>query len=234
VSEKCAALRRGRIAAGGQTDCLKDQTIGLEPERRCRKPHDALHEQGSAGEQHERERNLSDHEALDDARIAPHAKPGWRLSIRTTYRRSCCASTSQRMSVAKRRRIRIWCMTNMDATIAPSMRRSVFVSAPLAAVLLSGCIGRDVRTSAASAPRPVIVQGAMDVEIRKLVGALAEVTEEHLGGWTFWSGTLDGYLRRPLEDDEGNVQCRGSDSARLGTLPSDYDCESGHGRRTSA
>lgn len=33
----------------------------------------------------------------------------------------------------------------------------------------------------------------MNVEIRKLVGALSEVTEEHVGGWTFWSGTLDGY-----------------------------------------
>lgn len=73
------------------------------------------------------------------------------------------------------------------------MRRLVSMSAPLAAALLCGCIGRDGRAPAASAPRPVIVQGAMDVEIRKLAGALAQATEERIGGWTFWSGTLDGY-----------------------------------------
>src|SRR6185436_8461517 len=41
--------------------------------------------------------------------------------------------------------------------------------------------------------RPVIVQGAMDVEIEKLARSLAQVTEEKIGGWTFWRGTLDGY-----------------------------------------
>jgi len=37
------------------------------------------------------------------------------------------------------------------------------------------------------------VQGAMDVEVRKLAGTLANVSEEHVQGWTFWRGTLDGY-----------------------------------------
>jgi adenosylhomocysteine nucleosidase len=41
--------------------------------------------------------------------------------------------------------------------------------------------------------RPVVVQGAMDVEVRKLAGALANVSEEHVQGWIFWRGTLDGY-----------------------------------------
>jgi adenosylhomocysteine nucleosidase len=41
--------------------------------------------------------------------------------------------------------------------------------------------------------RPVVVQGAMDVEVRKLAGALANVREEHVQGWIFWRGTLDGY-----------------------------------------
>jgi adenosylhomocysteine nucleosidase len=72
------------------------------------------------------------------------------------------------------------------------MRRSVFVSS-LPVIALWACIGCDAGTSAGSAPRPVIVQGAMDVEIRKLAGSLAEATEEHVGGWTFWRGTLDGY-----------------------------------------
>jgi adenosylhomocysteine nucleosidase len=39
----------------------------------------------------------------------------------------------------------------------------------------------------------VVVQGAMDVEIRKLAGAIQNVTEENVSGWTFWRGTLDGY-----------------------------------------
>src|SRR4051794_41782104 len=33
----------------------------------------------------------------------------------------------------------------------------------------------------------------MDVEVRKLAGALANVSEERVQGWTFWRGTLDGY-----------------------------------------
>ena len=41
--------------------------------------------------------------------------------------------------------------------------------------------------------RPVVVQGAMDVEVRKLAGALANVSEERVQGWIFWRGTLDGY-----------------------------------------
>ena len=33
----------------------------------------------------------------------------------------------------------------------------------------------------------------MDVEIRKLAGAIQNATEEHVSGWTFWRGTIDGY-----------------------------------------
>jgi adenosylhomocysteine nucleosidase len=33
----------------------------------------------------------------------------------------------------------------------------------------------------------------MDIEIRKLAGALENVTEEKVQEWIFWSGTLDGY-----------------------------------------
>ena len=46
---------------------------------------------------------------------------------------------------------------------------------------------------AGAAERPVLVQGAMDVEVRTLAAALEHVQEEHVSGWTFWIGTLDGY-----------------------------------------
>ncbi len=42
-------------------------------------------------------------------------------------------------------------------------------------------------------PRPVIVQGAMQLEIEKLVGRLDHSRVERVGGWTFWSGSLDGH-----------------------------------------
>jgi adenosylhomocysteine nucleosidase len=41
--------------------------------------------------------------------------------------------------------------------------------------------------------RPVVVQGAMKSETDKLAGRLDNVTIEQVGGWTFWSGTVDGY-----------------------------------------
>jgi len=65
----------------------------------------------------------------------------------------------------------------------------------VACVLLAGCVTRDAAPPARSptGARPVVVQGAMDIEVRKLAGALENVTEEKVQGWTFWSGTLDGY-----------------------------------------
>jgi adenosylhomocysteine nucleosidase len=41
--------------------------------------------------------------------------------------------------------------------------------------------------------QPLVVQGAMDAEVRMLVSALEHPSETRLGGWTFWSGTLGGY-----------------------------------------
>jgi adenosylhomocysteine nucleosidase len=65
----------------------------------------------------------------------------------------------------------------------------------LASALLTACVTREAAAPARAsvAARPVVVQGAMDVEIRKLAGALENVTEEKIQEWTFWSGTLDGY-----------------------------------------
>jgi len=53
------------------------------------------------------------------------------------------------------------------------------------AVLLVGCRGQE--------RHPIVVQGAMEVEVRTLAGALTNAREEHVQGWTFWHGTLDGY-----------------------------------------
>src|SRR4051812_28407170 len=66
----------------------------------------------------------------------------------------------------------------------------------LACVLLSTACGTRDTTATAPGParaRPVVVQGAMEVEIRKLAGAIENATEEKVGGWTFWRGTVDGY-----------------------------------------
>ena len=60
------------------------------------------------------------------------------------------------------------------------------LAAVLACVLLTACAAREP-------VRPIVVQGAMDVEIRKLAAAIQNATEEHVGGWTFWRGTIDGY-----------------------------------------
>ena len=43
------------------------------------------------------------------------------------------------------------------------------------------------------APGPIVVQGAMDVEIQKLAATLEHPVKEEVGGWTFWRGTIDGY-----------------------------------------
>jgi adenosylhomocysteine nucleosidase len=61
--------------------------------------------------------------------------------------------------------------------------------------LLSACVTRDATPPAPAsvAARPVVIQGAMDLEVKQLAGALENVTEEKVRGWTFWSGTLDGY-----------------------------------------
>jgi adenosylhomocysteine nucleosidase len=41
--------------------------------------------------------------------------------------------------------------------------------------------------------RPVIVQGAMELEVKKFASRLDNVSVEKVAGWTFWRGTLDGY-----------------------------------------
>jgi adenosylhomocysteine nucleosidase len=45
----------------------------------------------------------------------------------------------------------------------------------------------------AQAPPPLVVQGAMPIEVERLVSRLENVTTDRVGQWTFARGTLDGY-----------------------------------------
>jgi adenosylhomocysteine nucleosidase len=69
------------------------------------------------------------------------------------------------------------------------------IAALLTGALLTACVARDATSPARASvgPRPVVVQGAMDVEVQKLAGALEHATEDKVEGWTFWVGTLNGY-----------------------------------------
>jgi adenosylhomocysteine nucleosidase len=74
--------------------------------------------------------------------------------------------------------------------VAPvnAKRVSSRLAAAALGVLLTACTSGE-----AARPRPVVVQGAMDVEIKTLAASLQDATEEHVAGWTFWRGTIDGY-----------------------------------------
>jgi nucleoside phosphorylase len=77
------------------------------------------------------------------------------------------------------------------------MRNAFVVSAALMiGMLLNGCIAQGQKTRAVDSTlelRPVIVQGAMDLEVKKFASRLDNVRVEKVSGWTFWRGTLDGY-----------------------------------------
>jgi adenosylhomocysteine nucleosidase len=74
--------------------------------------------------------------------------------------------------------------------VAPvnAKRVSSLLAAAVVGALLTACTA-----SEAARPRPVVIQGAMDVEIKALAASLRDSTEEHVAGWTFWRGTIDGY-----------------------------------------
>jgi adenosylhomocysteine nucleosidase len=71
-------------------------------------------------------------------------------------------------------------------TRSPADTAARFALTLVLAALLTWC-------AAAPPARPIVVQGAMDVEIRKLAAALEHPREEKVGGWTFWIGAVDGY-----------------------------------------
>jgi adenosylhomocysteine nucleosidase len=64
------------------------------------------------------------------------------------------------------------------------MKRVVFL---LAVILLPPTSAR------AQDPPPLVVQGAMPIEVEKLIARLDNVTIDRVAQWTFWRGTLNGY-----------------------------------------
>jgi len=73
--------------------------------------------------------------------------------------------------------------------------RARLIATLLAVVALTACGSRDQRFSAGAStgPRPVVLQGAMEVEVRRLAAILTNPAEEKVQAWTFWRGTIDGY-----------------------------------------
>ncbi len=52
---------------------------------------------------------------------------------------------------------------------------------------------RVLLAQAAQEAPPLLVQGAMTIEVDRLVARLDGARIEQVGGWTFWRGTIDGY-----------------------------------------
>ena len=74
------------------------------------------------------------------------------------------------------------------------MTNSAYVlSAVIAVAVASACGPRAPLSSSATAERPMMIEGAMDAEVGMLAAALEHPSEERVGGWTFWAGTLDGH-----------------------------------------
>jgi adenosylhomocysteine nucleosidase len=77
------------------------------------------------------------------------------------------------------------------------MRHALIVSVVLLiGMLLAGSTAQGQKARSADSTlelRPVIVQGAMDLEVKKFASRLDNLSVEKVGGWTFWRGTLDGY-----------------------------------------
>ena len=72
--------------------------------------------------------------------------------------------------------------------------RLAIAAAMLPVAWLAGCSPRVIgpATAASGAP-PILVQGAMDIEIRTLAAALTGGRQERVRDFVFWIGTIDGY-----------------------------------------
>jgi adenosylhomocysteine nucleosidase len=68
-----------------------------------------------------------------------------------------------------------------------SLRRLVPISIAALIVALTGC------SRERASVRPLIVQGAMQIEIEKLATSLEQTAIDRIGEWTFWRGTVNGY-----------------------------------------
>src|SRR5437667_1192908 len=64
-------------------------------------------------------------------------------------------------------------------------------------LMLAGSLAQRTKTLSAESKvselRPVIVQGALDLEVTKFATRLDNVSVENVNGWTFWRGSLNGY-----------------------------------------
>ncbi len=75
-----------------------------------------------------------------------------------------------------------------------SVQRRFAMVVMLSAVLSAACTAHEGAAGAAhGTARPIVVQGAMDVEIRKLAAILDSAKEERIRDFLFWTGTIDGY-----------------------------------------
>jgi adenosylhomocysteine nucleosidase len=54
-------------------------------------------------------------------------------------------------------------------------------------VTVAGC------SRGSASAHPLVVQGAMQIEVEKLTTHLEQAIVEKVGAWTFWRGTVDGY-----------------------------------------
>jgi len=65
--------------------------------------------------------------------------------------------------------------------------------APVRAAAVAGLLAAMPAGAQGIDGRPVVVQGAMQIEVEQLARRLDGATEDHVGAWTFWRGTIDGY-----------------------------------------
>ena len=63
----------------------------------------------------------------------------------------------------------------------------------LAAIVVAVSVIGGNHVFAASTERPIVIQGAMDVETQFLIKQLVGVEEVSFGGWRFFKGSLEGY-----------------------------------------
>ena len=62
--------------------------------------------------------------------------------------------------------------------------------------------------AAPAAPKPVLLEGAWDFETATLVAGLKDTSCQQFGGWTYTSGTLDGYPVVVCRTGEGGARAR--------------------------